>query len=483
MEILIRAFLVIFIFNSLGFSNVRKLELKDESLWHISTIVLPHTERVQIIKSELDIPSKRFPNKRDTLLKNFVNVYEILKKYERAKRVALFALQETPKSEFWTNKLSKILKREYISEAPHAYQTVAFQLLEPWLEYGSEIEKGEALYGMSYLYEQLGDIDEAYTLLIKAKRVYPHPEIVARFEALKDKVVLKKSVLQQIKEGTKKTNLNFGIGVNYARDTNVILEEKYPSRPTNKKDDVFTLNFDIKKGWRPLWNVTHSSSFLFNQSKHISHEELNTRSATLAHNFSFKKKAQRGNFNLGSNFSAMHFESSGRRLLRNWSISPSIYYFDGPLRALFYFRPSHQESTYFDSVTTDQGGETQRFAIGANKFFARLIKSINVEYGLTKEAPENTSLRYDENKQELKLNLIPPLKLISSLQTSVSFYKRDYTHIIREDDKFRFAINSTIVKNKFHNFKLSYRFVDNQSNVANRSYQKNAYSMGYTLRF
>jgi len=382
--------------------------------------------------------------------------------------------------------LEKIFKGDYENESQ------AFDYLMKRLETeDDDAIKAWIYFALAELYEDIGDIGEAFHYAKKAKNLDDVSGDIKRLhKKLDDRLHHRYPWPVRFRVYNKKKKMDFSLSVGLKYDTNVILEEVNPLKQSDKKDTGRQLRFSLSKKWfaQPL-SISQRTIYNFFQTDYFEHEQLDVGGHSLSQIAIRNGKLPGGIVSVLGQITYTYFLNAGDKLLWSMGGGPGIFFFHTRWSMLWQLLTSTQKTTYFSDALIAQGGDNYQIDFSTTKFLGKKEnRSFNIGYSFISEEPDQATLRYDENRISLSYKHRFSKEKIPELKLSIRKSTRTYTtpqigQPLRDDDQVSLMLNLKKQLFKFQDLEFTGTWLDNDSSVNLNRYEKQTLELMYRIRF
>ncbi len=364
--------------------------------------------------------------------------------------------------------------------------------------------KALLLYGLATLYENVGDLREARNTIREAHalcaRAAPLPddmggppagylEIAAMRERLDLLMDPKDTPAEALRKKLRRRGLSFDLSLGLEHDTNVILEQVNPTRPTDKEDSALVVNAGVTQRWmRKPGRWATETFYNYYDAGYFRFEDLDSTSHTAGQSLLWNRPLKGGQLSGAGRLSFTQFESAGRRLLWNWGLAPALFYFQPARRLLWSAAVSWRDTAYFPATSRNQEGTSWDLSLGLTRYLDKASKrSAGLSLEHAREEPRQASLRYDQSGATLQAQLRAVRKWRPDLSAKLRWYKRDYDAASagqprRSDEQTALTLSLSWRWFKNHSLEVKAGQVGNRSNIAANHYEKQIYGLSYGLK-
>ena len=331
-------------------------------------------------------------------------------------------------------------------------------------EFRSSILTEQAL-----IYVQIGDTDEALTLLDKAVELNPDDKTAKSFR--KKLLPPKPSILEKFRTFNKSKGISASFSTKVEYDSNMVLEQKDPVSPSNKDDLIYSSTLGLNKSW----NKQHRSNYYVYMDFHNENSNFDIMAHTLSH--SWAKKVQK-NLVLVLPVSTSYFALDRSSLLWNVDFSPMLFWTLNDVWST-HAQIGYKNSSYYD--VNNQGLEAKQTKLilgGKRAINPEKTHFLKITGSLLNENTDDDTLAYDQSAIQFGYDALYNTKFISYANASIGYQYRSYKEATavgaqkRKDDRFTFKFN--VGKDFFdtQSINMGVTLLDNQSNITTSKYDK-----------
>lgn len=352
-----------------------------------------------------------------------------------------------------------------------------FEALEFQMASAEPERKSVLLTKQALVYVQIGDTDEALELLRLALELDGEN---AEAKKLRKKLLPPPpSMLERVRSFTKSKKLQLSLKQKYEYDSNIVLEAKDPTQPSNKDDAVYSATLGLGK----FWGKGHITNYSFFVDVHAENEGFDIMAHTLSHSFS-KKISDQLTLVLPLSFS--HFTLEHEALLWMADLAPILVWkLDDSWTSMFEL--GYRDSSYFSESSNGLEAEQIRFKAGFLKAFdTKLKQNAKLQLVYLDESTNLKSVAYEQFGLNLDYVLVLEQKLLDKLNLGAMYHNRDYDEAAaglakRKDDRLTFKVGLSKAVFEGQSLELNFNWVDNDSNLNTSKYDKYKVGLGWNI--
>lgn len=352
--------------------------------------------------------------------------------------------------------------------------------------------KATAEYELAKLYENVMDYAEALEHAHKAVELLPSDSRFVRKEKLlAEQVKTKATMSEQFRKNLSVRGYSITAVLGAEYDSNVILEEKDPLRPSDKEDAALIFNVQMSKQWTSKDSgILSQSDLQVYQSSYMDHSELNMGIYNLSHTLGTDRPWGRDYMKGGVRLAVGHIVSDGSGLLNDMAFYPNFSYYTDDLRGLWNVEAGYRSISYNNDDYSKLDGKVMTASLRFSKYLGEdLSNRLELKAFYKKEDTE--SIQFDNMDTGIGLKYTNVWGVINQ-QVTFSVYSEMYARSydfdppnlpIREDDNYMAGIrlDSAITRHLF--WSLAGEYTDNKSNVDLNEYEKYRIALSLSYNF
>jgi tetratricopeptide (TPR) repeat protein len=348
-----------------------------------------------------------------------------------------------------------------------------FENLEFQMASAEPERKSVLLVKQALIYVQIGDTDEALVLLNQAIETDPDNKEAQKLR--KKLLPPPPSIAERIRSFTKSKKLQLSLKQKYEYDSNIVLEAKDPTQPSNKDDAVYSASLGLGKAW----GKGHVSNYSFFFDIHAENKNFDLMAHTLSHSWG-KKLSEKMTLVLPVSIS--HYSLDHEALLWSTDLSPMLMY-KLNLNWMSTFELGYRDSSYFADANNGLESKQSRLRVGFMKTFDSKIKqNAKVKLAYLNEDTNLKSVAYQQIGLDLGYTVMLNYNLIDRLNLGALYHNRDYDEAAvglakREDDRLTLRVSLSKAILDGQSLQLNFQHVDNDSNLNASKYDK--YKVGF----
>jgi len=353
-----------------------------------------------------------------------------------------------------------------------------FQDLESQMLAAKPQKRSELYTKQALIYTQIGDTDEALSLLNKALELNPNHE---QAKKLKQKLLPPPlDATERFKTYLKSNHFKFFLKNKFEYDSNIVLEQKDPSFPTNKDDLVFSSTLGLSK----LWSEEHHSQYSFYVDLHAENNSFNLMAHTLSHTWI---KAFNQQWTLAVPLSASHYSLDHEKLLGNADLGPSLIWSMNPSWSSS-FELGYRDSHYFDDTNEGLDSHQTRLKTGLQRSLNQnKSQFVKLNFSYIDEKARLANVSYHQIGFDLSYDAFFKQIIIDRLSINALLHTRDYDKFLtainsaREDERLTLKLNLSKRVSELHSLSLDLNYQENDSNLNASKYDKLKAGLSWTI--